>query len=37
MAEARFKEAQKYVSERNSPQALKIQDYMGRLGGIRRR
>lgn len=37
MAEARFKEAQKYVSEKNSPQALKIRDYMGRLGGIRRR
>jgi hypothetical protein len=25
------------VSERNSPQGLKIQDYMGRLGGIRKR
>jgi tetratricopeptide (TPR) repeat protein len=36
MAEARFKEAQRYVSERNSPQGLKIQDYMGRLGGIRK-
>ncbi len=33
--EQRLAEAQKYVSDRNSPQGIKIQDLAGRLAGIR--
>ena len=35
-AEARFKDASRYVTDPHSPQALKIQDYMGKLGAIRK-
>jgi tetratricopeptide (TPR) repeat protein len=35
VAEARFLDAQKYVSDPRSPQGLKIQDYMGKLRAIR--
>ena len=35
VAEARFLDAQKYVSDPRSPQGLKIQDYMGKLRSIR--
>jgi tetratricopeptide (TPR) repeat protein len=35
-AQARFVEAEKYVSDRNSPQGLKIQDHQNRLREIRR-
>ena len=37
LAEARLQQAQKFVTDRNSPQGLKIQDYMNKLGTIRRR
>jgi tetratricopeptide (TPR) repeat protein len=35
-AEARFKDAQKYVTDQNSPPALKIRDNLERLSQIRR-
>jgi tetratricopeptide (TPR) repeat protein len=35
-AEARFADAEKWVSDRNSPQGLKIQDHQGKLRQIRR-
>jgi tetratricopeptide (TPR) repeat protein len=35
-AESRFNEAAKYVTDSRSPQGLKIQDYMGKLGAIRK-
>ena len=35
-AQARFAEAEKYVTDRNSPQGLKIQDHQNRLREIRR-
>jgi tetratricopeptide (TPR) repeat protein len=35
-AEARFNDALKYVADPKSPQGLKIQDYMGKLGAIRK-
>lgn len=37
VAEARFAEAEKYVTDRESPRAIKIQDYLGRLRSIRPR
>jgi predicted metal-dependent hydrolase len=37
VAEARFAEAEKYVTDRDSPRAIKIQDYLGRLRSIRPR
>lgn len=36
VAEARFKEAEKYVTDKNSPRGLKVQDHLGRLKDIRR-
>jgi tetratricopeptide (TPR) repeat protein len=35
-AEARFQDAEKYVTDKNSPQGLKIQDHQARLREIRR-
>jgi len=35
-AEARLRDAQKYVADRNSPQGLKLQDIRAELGQIRR-
>jgi len=37
LADSRFKEAQKFVTDRNSPQGLKVRDYTGRLADIRHR
>jgi hypothetical protein len=34
-ADARLKEAQKYISDKNSPQGLRAQDYINKLGAIR--
>lgn len=36
IAEARFHEAEKYVTDKNSPRGLKIQDHLSRLRTIRR-
>lgn len=36
IAEARFHEAEKYVTDKNSPRGLKIQDHLARLRSIRR-
>jgi tetratricopeptide (TPR) repeat protein len=36
VAEARLRDAQKYVTDPVSPQGLKIRDYMGKLNAIRR-
>jgi tetratricopeptide (TPR) repeat protein len=35
VAEARFVEADKYVTDRTTPRGIKIQDYLGRLRSIR--
>jgi tetratricopeptide (TPR) repeat protein len=35
VAEARFAEAEKYITDRGSPRAIKIQDYQARLRSIR--
>ena len=35
-AQARFADAEKYISDRNSPQGLKVQDHQARLREIRR-
>jgi hypothetical protein len=35
VAEARFAEADKYVTDRTTPRGIKIQDYLGRLRSIR--
>jgi tetratricopeptide (TPR) repeat protein len=35
MAEVRFAEAEKYVTDRSSPRGVRIQDYLGRLRSIR--
>jgi tetratricopeptide (TPR) repeat protein len=35
VAQARLQEAQKYVKNPNSPQGLKIKDYLGKLAAIR--
>jgi tetratricopeptide (TPR) repeat protein len=37
IAQARFNEAAKYVTDKNSPQGLKVQDYQARLREIRGR
>ena len=37
IAQSRFNEAAKYVTDKNSPQGLKVQDYQGRLREIRGR
>jgi len=34
-AEARFAEAERFITDRGSPRAIKIQDYLGRLRSIR--
>jgi len=35
-AEVRLKEAEKYVTDRTSPQGLMLQDYQSRIQAIRR-
>lgn len=35
LAEARFREAEKFITDRSSPQGVKLQDYMARLKAIR--
>jgi Tfp pilus assembly protein PilF len=35
VAEARFAEAEKYISDRGTPRGIRIQDYQGRLRSIR--
>jgi tetratricopeptide (TPR) repeat protein len=35
MAEVRFSEAEKYVTDRSSPRGVRIQEYLGRLRSIR--
>ena len=37
IAQSRFNEAAKYVTDKSSPQGLKVQDYQGRLREIRGR
>ena len=37
VAQSRFNEAAKYVTDKSSPQGLKVQDYQGRLREIRGR
>jgi tetratricopeptide (TPR) repeat protein len=37
VAESRLKEAQKFVTDRNSPQGVKVQEYLGKLRALRQR